>query len=91
VPEALQDRQAKSRGDIVEIEHPQLGTVRQIASPLRLSGEPNPLARAPFRGEHTEEVLRELCGYSTDEITALRADGTFGAITGTAGPAEPAV
>ncbi len=91
VPEALQDRQVKSRGAVVEIEHPQLGTVRQIASPLRLSGEPNPLARAPFRGEHTDEVLRELCGYSAEEIAALRADGTFGAIRGPAGPAEPVV
>jgi crotonobetainyl-CoA:carnitine CoA-transferase CaiB-like acyl-CoA transferase len=91
VREALQDRQVRFRDDVVEIEHPQLGPVRQIASPLRLSGEPNPLARAPFRGEHTDEVLRELCGYSTEEIAALRSDGTFGAITGPAGPAEPVV
>jgi crotonobetainyl-CoA:carnitine CoA-transferase CaiB-like acyl-CoA transferase len=41
---------------LVEYEHPTLGTVRQVASPLRLSdGEP-PVARAPFRGEHDGEV-----------------------------------
>src|SRR5947209_3026332 len=40
VPEALEDRQAQARGDVVELEHPGLGTVRQVASPLRLSGEP---------------------------------------------------
>jgi crotonobetainyl-CoA:carnitine CoA-transferase CaiB-like acyl-CoA transferase len=79
VPEALEDRQAQARGDIVELEHPSLGTVRQVASPLRLSGEPNPLTRGPFRGEHTDEVLRELCGYSDDHISELRARGTFGA------------
>ena len=79
VPEALEDRQAQARGDIVELEHPSLGTVRQVASPLRLSGEPTPLTRGPFRGEHTDEVLRELCGYSDDRIAELRAEGTFGA------------
>ena len=90
VPEALEDRQAKARGDIVEIDHPHLGTIRQIASPLRLSGEPNPLERAPFRGEHTDEVLRDLCGYSTEEIAALRADGTFGAPAAATRPADGA-
>jgi crotonobetainyl-CoA:carnitine CoA-transferase CaiB-like acyl-CoA transferase len=79
VAEALTDRQAQAREDVVELEHPQLGAVRQVASPLRVSGEPNPLQRAPFRGEHTEEVLRELCGYSSEVIAELRAQGTFGA------------
>jgi crotonobetainyl-CoA:carnitine CoA-transferase CaiB-like acyl-CoA transferase len=79
VAEALEDRQAQARGDVVEVEHPQLGAVRQVASPLRVSGEPNPLERAPFRGEHTEEVLREVCGYSSELIAELRAQGTFGA------------
>jgi crotonobetainyl-CoA:carnitine CoA-transferase CaiB-like acyl-CoA transferase len=41
---------------LVEYEHPTLGTVRQVASPLRLSGAELPLRRAPFRGEHDEEV-----------------------------------
>jgi len=62
----------------VQIEHPHLGTVRQVASPLRLSGEAGPLRRAPFRGEHTDEVLGELCGFSADEIASMRAEGTFG-------------
>jgi crotonobetainyl-CoA:carnitine CoA-transferase CaiB-like acyl-CoA transferase len=41
---------------LVEYEHPALGTVRQVASPLRLSGSAAPVRRAPFRGEHDEEV-----------------------------------
>ena len=81
VPEALEDRQVQARNDVVELEHPSLGTVRQVASPLRLSGEPNPLTRGPFRGEHTDEVLREVCDYSDERIAELRAAGTFGAAT----------
>src|SRR5688572_18385307 len=41
---------------LVEYEHPTLGTVRQVASPLRLSDADPPVGRAPFRGEHDEEV-----------------------------------
>jgi crotonobetainyl-CoA:carnitine CoA-transferase CaiB-like acyl-CoA transferase len=80
VAEALDDRQAQARGDVVEFEHPRLGTVRQVASPLRLSGDRAPLERGPFRGEHTGQILRELCGYSDEEIAALRAEGTFGPV-----------
>ena len=53
VQAALRDPQAQARGTVVEYEHPTLGTVRQVATPLRLSGDEPPLRRAPFRGEHT--------------------------------------
>ena len=78
VAEALEDPHVAAREDIVEIEHPRFGAVRQIASPLRLSGEPNPLRRGPLRGEDTDDVLRELAGYSDADIADLRAQGTFG-------------
>jgi crotonobetainyl-CoA:carnitine CoA-transferase CaiB-like acyl-CoA transferase len=52
--------------------------VRQVASPLRL-GDEMPLERAPFRGEHTEAVLRDVCGYSSGRIEELAAAGVFGA------------
>jgi len=41
---------------LVEYEHPTLGRVRQVASPLRLSDAEPPLRRAPLRGEHDAEV-----------------------------------
>ena len=79
VPAALEDPHVEARGDLVEIEHPRFGTVRQLASPLRLSGDGEPpLRRGPFRGEHTDELLRELCGYAEDRIRALREAGAFG-------------
>jgi crotonobetainyl-CoA:carnitine CoA-transferase CaiB-like acyl-CoA transferase len=77
VAEALQDPQAVARRSVVEYDHPSLGTVRQVASPLRLGDEP-PLQRGPFRGEHTQEVLVEVCGYSTERVRELAEDGVFG-------------
>jgi crotonobetainyl-CoA:carnitine CoA-transferase CaiB-like acyl-CoA transferase len=78
VAEALADPQTSARGGVTEIEHPNLGTVRQVASPLRLSGELPPPSRAPFLGEHGEELLRDVLGYDEGRLAALRAEGAFG-------------
>ncbi|MFN8187721.1 MAG: CoA transferase [Gaiellales bacterium] len=84
VLEALEDPQTVAREDIVEHDHPVLGRVRTIASPLRLAdgegGElrAQPPGRGPFRGEHTEQVLVEVCGYPPERIRELQADGVFG-------------
>jgi len=78
VATALEDPQARARGDVVEFEHPDLGTVRQVASPLRLSGAERPPGRGPFRGEHIEQVLVELCGYEPERVRELAAAGLFG-------------
>ncbi|MEA2418337.1 MAG: hypothetical protein QOE60_543 [Thermoleophilaceae bacterium] len=78
VGEALRDPQVLERGAVVEVEHPRLGTVRQVATPLRVGSEPKPVRRAPARGEHTDDVLSELCGYDAERTAALRADGVFG-------------
>jgi crotonobetainyl-CoA:carnitine CoA-transferase CaiB-like acyl-CoA transferase len=70
--------EAIAEAPLVEYEHERLGTVRQVASPLRLSGGEPPVAPAPARGEHTEEVLVELCGYSQDRVRELAEAGVFG-------------
>jgi crotonobetainyl-CoA:carnitine CoA-transferase CaiB-like acyl-CoA transferase len=49
-----------------------------VASPLRLSDASSPLRRAPRRGEHTDEVLAEVCGYDGERIVRLRASGALG-------------
>ncbi len=77
VAAALEDRQARARGSVVQTDHPRLGPVRQVASPLRLGDEP-PLGRGPFRGEHTEEVLVEVCGYAPERVRELSDTGVFG-------------
>jgi crotonobetainyl-CoA:carnitine CoA-transferase CaiB-like acyl-CoA transferase len=78
VESALADPQAAARGAVVEVDHPRFGTVRQAATPLRVGDEPAPLERAPFRGEHTEEVLIGLCGYSAARVRVLEDEGVFG-------------
>ena len=76
---ALADPQVEARDGLVEIEHPRLGTVRQVATPLRVGEEEKPARRAPLRGEHTERVLIDLCGYAPERVRELAAAGVFGA------------
>ena len=79
VEEALRDPQAQAREAVVEIEHPRFGTVRHLATPLRVGDEPKPLRRGPLRGEDTVEVLTGVCGYSRERIDELLASGALGA------------
>jgi crotonobetainyl-CoA:carnitine CoA-transferase CaiB-like acyl-CoA transferase len=78
VADALADPQVEARDGLVEIEHPRLGTVRQVATPLRVGEEEKPVRRAPLRGEDTERVLVELCGYSPERVRELADAGVFG-------------
>ena len=72
----------------MEYEHPTLGTVRQAATPLRLSAQLPAPTRAPFLGEHTDAILRDVLGYSDERTAALRDAGAFGVQV--ADPAPPA-
>ena len=77
VDEVMNDPQVMARGMITEMTDPQgeYGTVKFIASPLKLSETParNELF-PPRKGEHTREVLRS-CGYSEEEIDKFYAYG----------------
>jgi formyl-CoA transferase len=76
--EAFDSEQAVAREMTVSVDHPTLGRVRTIGTPLKLSATPLDAGRrAPRLGEHTDEVLREL-GCSTDEVAALRGSGALG-------------
>ncbi len=72
---ALRDPLIEELDAIWEVEHPERGTLREIACPVRLADtEPLPRRAAPGLGEHSEEILRGLVGLSADEIRALRDD-----------------
>jgi crotonobetainyl-CoA:carnitine CoA-transferase CaiB-like acyl-CoA transferase len=73
--DALATPQAVAREMTTEVDHPILGRVRTVGTPIKMSATPlDPSRRAPMLGEHTDEVLAK-AGYSGDEIEQLRYSG----------------
>ncbi len=73
LPEVFAHPQAQARQMTLEAEHPTAGTVRMTGFPYKLSGTPAEIhAPPPMLGEHTEEVLTGLLGYSPEDVAALR-------------------
>lgn len=71
--EVFRDPHVLSRGMLIEMEHPELGVIKQIGPPMKFSETPCTVGSPPPRlGEHTEEVLRAVAGYSDEEIERLR-------------------
>jgi len=67
------NEQVKARGLRLDLSHPTLGSVPQVASPLRLSQSPIYYhSRAPQLGEHTDSVLADLLGLSDKQTAKLR-------------------
>jgi crotonobetainyl-CoA:carnitine CoA-transferase CaiB-like acyl-CoA transferase len=71
----LDDPQVEARSAVVAYDHPRLGEVKQFASPLGMGATYTP---APSRGQDTETLLRELCGYDDARLEHARAEGAFG-------------
>ena len=77
VEEALRDPQVAEDGMVLQMDHPQLGNVRQLASPIKIGDVETSHRLGPALGEHTDHVLREYAGASEDEIASWRQDGVL--------------
>jgi formyl-CoA transferase len=75
--EVFADPQIIAREMVVGVDHPTLGPMRALGSPVKLSATPA-LARrrAPRLGEHSEAILRD-AGFADAEIAALLTGVTF--------------
>jgi formyl-CoA transferase len=75
--QVFDDPQVQAREMVVETDHPSLGHIRTLGSPIKMTATPpNVSRRAPQLGEHTDEVLAE-AGFGGVEITALREAGAI--------------
>jgi crotonobetainyl-CoA:carnitine CoA-transferase CaiB-like acyl-CoA transferase len=72
--EIFSDQQVLQREMLVSIRHPTAGAINQIGIPMKFS-ETNPriISAPPLLGEHVDEVLGSLLGYSRAEIEGLRS------------------
>lgn len=74
--EALTSRRAIDSGLVATMPHPEVGTVKVLASPYRFDGERLPVRSAPPQlGEGTKDVLTDLLGLSDDKVAGLKSRG----------------
>ncbi len=68
--------QVKEREMLVQMEHPTIGALPLVGSPLKMSATPVEYRLPPpLMGEHTEDALMNVLGYSKAKIAELRKDG----------------
>ena len=77
--EALDEPEVKRRGMLKTYKHRRVGDVPLISSNYNFSDTPvDDTKPPPSLGEHTDQVLRDIAGYSATEVAALREKKIIG-------------
>ncbi len=75
---AFSEPPAIENNTIVEYLHPDAGIVKMPAYPVKMDSREGHISTpAPLLGEHTDEILKKLLGYSVSKIAELKS---FGAV-----------
>jgi len=74
--EVVMDPQIQHRRMVVDMDHPVAGRLKATGNPIKMSAvEKYRYDPQPLLGEHSEEILRELLGYTAGEVAQLRNNG----------------
>jgi len=69
---------AKAREMVVEIDQPNVGKMRIVGCPIKMTPTGASIRRpAPLLGQHTDEILKEVLGLSNEEIKRLREENVI--------------
>jgi len=72
------DPQILANDYITYLDHPELGRTKVLGFPITMDKTPGRMRLpAPKLGQHTEELLIELLGYSWEELSQLRDEGVI--------------
>lgn len=78
IAEVFEEEQVVARGGRFELPHPTAGTVPMVANPIKLSETPIEYTAAPpTLGQHTDEILADVLGYTPETIADLRGQGAL--------------
>ncbi len=70
------DPQVLHREMVVEVPHETIGTLRLTGVPIKYSETPASVRLPPPRlGQHTDEILGDVLGYSREQVEVLRQQG----------------
>jgi formyl-CoA transferase len=75
--EIAEEPSLRDTGTVVEVDHPGRGKYLTVGNPIKLSDSPADVKRSPLLGEHTDEILKEYCNKTEDDIKSLRDSGAI--------------
>ena len=75
--EIAEEQSLRKTGTVVEVDHPTRGKYLTVGNPIKLSDSPADVRRSPLLGEHTEEILRKVLGYSEKELAEIKSSGAI--------------
>ena len=62
--EIAEEPSLRATGTVVEVDHPTRGKYLTVGNPIKLSDSPAEVRRSPLLGEHTDEILAGVLGFS---------------------------
>jgi formyl-CoA transferase len=62
---------------VVEVDHPTRGKYLTVGNPIKLSDSISEVKRSPLLGEHTDEILKDVLGFSDKDIAEIKGSGAI--------------
>src|SRR5213592_454954 len=75
--EIIEDQSLRATGTVVEVDHPTRGKYISVGNPIKLSDSPSEVTRSPLLGEHTDEILRQVLGFSDHQVAEIHDSGAL--------------
>jgi formyl-CoA transferase len=75
--EIAEEQSLRDTGTVVEVDHPTRGKYLTVGNPVKMSDSITEVRRSPLLGEHTEEILGKVLGYSAKEIAEIKLSGAI--------------
>ena len=75
--ELAEEPSLRKTGTVVEVDHPGRGKYLTVGNPIKLSDSPSDVQRSPLLGEHTDEILRQVLGFSDHQVADIHDSGAL--------------
>src|ERR1700749_825246 len=75
--EIAEEQSLRATGTVVEVDHPGRGKYLTVGNPVKFSDSISEVKRSPLLGEHTEEILTKVLGYSAKELAEIKTSGAI--------------
>jgi formyl-CoA transferase len=75
--EIAEEQSLRETGTVVEVDHPGRGKYLTVGNPVKFSDSITEVKRSPLLGEHTDEILTKVLGYSKKELEQIKGSGAI--------------